>query len=53
MVNGSLQCLGTPQQLKTRYGQGYRLKIRLGNATTTQVCEFVQQQLLGAVLKVW
>ena len=51
MVNGSLQCLGTPQQLKSRYGQGYLLKIRVGCALVEQVEQYVTQYFPGAKLK--
>ena len=51
MVNGSLQCLGTPQQLKTRYGQGYVLKIRAGCAPQQQIVQYVCQHFPGAELK--
>ncbi|KAI0224223.1 ATP-binding cassette sub-family A member 5 [Lamellibrachia satsuma] len=29
MVNGSMQCLGTLQQLKSKFGQGYLLEVKL------------------------
>lgn len=51
MVNGSFRCLGSPQQLKSTYGQGYKLKIR----TTGQieaVKEFIRQNITTAELKV-
>ncbi len=51
MVNGSLQCLGTPQQLKSTYGQGYLLKIRTaGPIEATK--EFILHNLSNAVMKV-
>lgn len=52
LVNGSLLCLGSPQQLKSRYGQGYRLKVRVGSADVEQTKEIVRQKFLGAILKV-
>lgn len=51
MVNGSLCCLGTPQQLKSTYGQGYRLKIRAAGQIEA-LKEYVRQNLSTAVLKV-
>jgi ABC-type multidrug transport system ATPase subunit len=37
MVNGSLLSLGTPQQLKSMHGSGYRVTVRLkDDATTTE-----------------
>ncbi len=51
MVNGSFRCLGSVQQLKSMYGEGYRLKIRV-NSNIGQVKDFVQQNIVKAILKV-
>ncbi len=51
MVNGSFRCLGTPQQLKSTYGQGYRLKIRTAGQIEA-LKEYIRQNLATAVLKV-
>ena len=51
MVNGSLRCLGTPQQLKSTYGQGYLLKIRTaGSVEATK--DFILQSMSSAIVKV-
>lgn len=51
MVNGSLRCLGSPQQLKSTYGQGYTLKIRtVGQVEALK--EFIRQNIVSAYLKV-
>lgn len=51
MVNGSFRCLGSPQQLKSTYGQGYRLKIRTtGQIEAVKV--FIHQNISTALLKV-
>ena len=31
MVNGQFKCLGSPQHLKTKFGNGYKLAIRLND----------------------
>ena len=31
MVNGEFKCLGSPQHLKSKFGNGYKLSIRLNN----------------------
>ncbi len=31
MVNGEFKCLGSPQYLKSKYGSGFKLKLRLCN----------------------
>ncbi|XP_071081909.1 phospholipid-transporting ATPase ABCA3-like [Haliotis cracherodii] len=33
MVNGQFVCLGTPQHLKNKFGQGYTLIAKMGNVT--------------------
>jgi hypothetical protein len=35
MAAGSARCLGTPQHLKSKFGDGYTLELRLGVSTTT------------------
>ena len=51
MVNGSFRCLGTPQQLKSRYGDGYRLKLRV-SGPLEPIEEFIRQNFTSAVIKV-
>ena len=51
MVNGSFRCLGSPQQLKSTYGQGYSLKIRTGGQSDA-VKEYIRQDITCACLKV-
>ena len=52
MVNGSLRCLGSPQQLKSKYGQGYRLKVRTTPSFHIKTKEFLNHNFSGATLKV-
>lgn len=51
MVNGGFCCLGSPQQLKSTYGQGYRLKIRTAGQVEA-LKEFIRQNFRTAILKV-
>ena len=51
MVNGSFRCLGTPQQLKSSYGGGYKVKVRT-KGLVGPVKEFMAEHLGQAVLKV-
>ena len=51
MVNGEFRCLGSPQQLKSLYGEGYRLKIRVAGEIEA-VKEFVRQNFEESVMKV-
>lgn len=45
MVDGALRCLGPIQSLKTKYGQGYKLDLRLDmeNSKADELIEFLQQ----------
>ena len=53
MVNGVFRCLGTPQQLKSTYGEGYRLKVRADSGAGIEpLKEFVRQNFSSAILKV-
>ena len=51
MVNGSLCCLGTPQELKSAYGKSYILKIRT-NGPLQATKELVGLKINNAVIKV-
>ena len=37
MVKGSLQCLGTSQHLKSKFGQGYETQVRCADGRADQV----------------
>ena len=52
MVNGTLRCIGTPQQLKSKYGQEYKLKIHLGQAIQTALMTSIKEKFPTAQLKV-
>ena len=50
MVNGQLACLGTIQHLKSKFGQGYTLEIKvrsIPNDTTGAAIQHVQAFLLS------
>ncbi|XP_064634814.1 uncharacterized protein LOC135492321 isoform X3 [Lineus longissimus] len=52
MVNGQFRCLGSPQHLRSKFGEGYTLTVRLSEkASPLEVTEFVQSRFPGAVLK--
>ena len=36
MVNGQLKCIGSIQHLKSRYGQGYTLMMKIGSSNPKQ-----------------
>ena len=53
MVNGRLKCLGSPQHLKTKFGEGYTLLARVSSDTRdiTPLKEFIEGSFPGSVLK--
>ncbi|XP_070203335.1 phospholipid-transporting ATPase ABCA3-like [Littorina saxatilis] len=40
MVNGRMKCLGTTQHLKSRFGQGFTLSVRMGLKKNGQLASF-------------
>ena len=48
MINGSLQCIGTNQHLKAKYGDGYILEIRYKPAALAAVQKFVRETFPAA-----
>jgi len=36
MVNGQFKCLGSPQHLKTKFGNGYKLSVRLNEESESE-----------------
>uniref|UniRef100_A0A8D3E109 ABC transporter domain-containing protein n=1 Tax=Scophthalmus maximus TaxID=52904 RepID=A0A8D3E109_SCOMX len=53
MVNGRFKCLGSIQHLKSRFGDGYTVIVRVGDSPLAlkPVEDFVQQTFPGSVLK--
>ncbi|XP_047672257.1 phospholipid-transporting ATPase ABCA1 isoform X1 [Tachysurus fulvidraco] len=53
MVNGQFKCLGSLQHLKSRFGEGYTVIVRVrgGAADLSTVEEFVHEAFPGSVLK--
>lgn len=53
MVNGRFKCLGSPQHLKTKFGEGYTVLARVGSDTpdTGSLKQFIEGTFPGSVLK--
>uniref|UniRef100_A0AAQ4PPC1 P-type phospholipid transporter n=1 Tax=Gasterosteus aculeatus aculeatus TaxID=481459 RepID=A0AAQ4PPC1_GASAC len=53
MVNGHFKCLGSIQHLKSRFGDGYTVIVRVGGSPPElkPVEDFVRRSFLGSVLK--
>ena len=58
MVNGELRCLGSPQHLKNKFGEGYTLLAKVAyepdgtEPNLKPLMEFIEQTFPGSVLKV-
>jgi ABC-type multidrug transport system ATPase subunit len=50
MVSGALQCLGSVQHLKSRYGQGYLMEINAKEISVPKVKAFVEKSYPGSSL---
>ena len=57
MVNGKFVCLGSPQHLKNKFGQGYTLIVQMGAladgsiAPNQPVIDFIAQNFPGAKVR--
>ncbi|KAL3877830.1 hypothetical protein ACJMK2_035474 [Sinanodonta woodiana] len=51
MVNGQLKCLGSPQQLKYKFGEGYTVKLYMSGLSTSheKLHEFINTYFPGAM----
>jgi ABC-type multidrug transport system ATPase subunit len=43
MIGGKLHCLGSPQHLKTKFGEGYRLELKTDLEHVDQIPQFIQK----------
>ena len=48
MVNGRLKCLGSTQHLKSKYGQGYTLMVKLPPRSVDAFMDVVSTTLAGS-----
>uniref|UniRef100_H2YX26 ABC transporter domain-containing protein n=1 Tax=Ciona savignyi TaxID=51511 RepID=H2YX26_CIOSA len=53
MVNGSFKCIGSPQHLKNRYGEGYTITVKVSDGTENleNVQAFIQEAFPNCVVK--
>jgi len=57
MVNGKLKCLGSPQHLKSKFGDGFTLIAKIRSHTpgidvnVTPLCQHIEHLFPGSVLK--
>ena len=50
MVKGRLQCVGTPQYIKSRYGDGYTLVLKCAPDLVLKVQKAVEERFQGTTL---
>jgi len=53
MVNGQMRCIGTPEELKSKYAQGYSLECHLdekkeGEGNVVQIKEYIKDKFPGS-----
>jgi ABC-type multidrug transport system ATPase subunit len=46
MVNGNFKCIGTPQHIKSKYGEGYEIEIKVVPCTKEQIKQYLVQNKL-------
>ena len=51
MVNGRFRCIGGPQHLKTKFGEGYNLEIKVptGLLDPTEIQNYIKKSFQGNV----
>ncbi|XP_068769447.1 cholesterol transporter ABCA5 isoform X2 [Struthio camelus] len=47
LVSGQLRCIGTVQHLKSKFGRGYFLEMKLKDTVDVQQLEYLQRQILN------
>lgn len=52
MVNGHFKCMGSPQHLKTKFGSGYKLAIRLNDESGQQkLFDFMRKHFPSSIMQ--
>lgn len=46
MVKGNFQCIGTPQYIKNKYGEGMELEIKLMHVDSRRIEEVISKKKL-------
>jgi len=52
MVTGALRCLGTPQHLKNRFGEGYQIEMRVTPGSDTMAVQYITRNFGAKVMEV-
>nr|UOU03309.1 ATP-binding cassette subfamily A1-like 2 [Brachionus rubens] len=52
MVNGQFRCLGSPQHLKSKYGNGYRIVLKTNEQEKNEaILSFIQEKFTSPMIK--
>ena len=46
MVNGNFKCIGTPQHIKSKYGKGFEIEVKLKILKKDQIQEIKKKNKL-------
>jgi ABC-type multidrug transport system ATPase subunit len=52
MVTGALRCVGTPQHLKDRFGEGYQIEMRVGEGSNQMAVDYITRNFGAKVTEV-
>lgn len=52
MVSGNFKCIGTPQHIKSKYGKGFEIEVKVKNIKIDEIQEFRNKKNLGQGLKI-
>jgi len=52
MVTGALRCLGTPQHLKNRFGEGYQIEMRVTPGSASRATQYITRNFGAKVMEV-
>lgn len=52
MVTGALRCVGTPQHLKNRFGEGYQIEMRVNPGSETMATRYITRNFGAKVMEV-
>ena len=48
MVKGNFQCIGSPQHIKNKYGEGLEVEVKLKNPQRSDIMQVMAQRKLEA-----
>ena len=52
MVNGNFKCIGTPQHIKSKYGKGFEIEVKLKVMKKAEIDELKKKLNIEGVMSV-